>query len=390
MSNLGEAYIVDALRTPMGRGKAGCSLSEIHPADLASIPLKELVNRNKIDPKAIEDVILGCVSPIGEQGLDIARIAALIALDESVPGVQLNRMCSSGAQSIEFAANNIKCGTQDLLIAGGIEHMGRIPMMSDGLPLPGAENQATVLPESYLKKYSVKSMGQSGEMIAEKWGFTRKELDEFSAGSHEKAFKAQEAGYFKNEIVPVETKSFGTVDKDEGIRYPVDIDKMGTLPTPFKEGGVISPANASQITDGAAAVLLASEAALKKHNLKARAKIIQSVIVGTSPEIQLTGPIPAIPKILEKAGLKIEDIDLFEINEAFASVVLATVKETGIPMEKVNVNGGAIALGHPLGCSGARILVTLLNELERRKLKRGLLTMCVGFGQGIAMIIETV
>ena len=263
-------------------------------------------------------------------------------------------------------------------------------MMSDGLPLPGAENQATVLPESYLKKYSVKSMGQSGEMIAEKWGFTRKELDEFSAGSHEKAFKAQEAGYFKNEIVPVETKSFGTVDKDEGIRYPVDIDKMGTLPTPFKEGGVISPANASQITDGAAAVLLASEAALKKHNLKARAKIIQSVIVGTSPEIQLTGPIPAIPKILEKAGLKIEDIDLFEINEAFASVVLATVKETGIPMEKVNVNGGAIALGHPLGCSGARILVTLLNELERRKLKRGLLTMCVGFGQGIAMIIETV
>lgn len=390
MSELKEAYIIDAVRTPMGRGKAGCSLSEVHPADLAAAPIKALVERNKLDPKAIEDVIMGCVSPIGEQGLDIARIAALIALGEEVPGVQLNRMCSSGAQAVEFASNNIKCGTQDLLIAGGVEHMGRIPMMADGLPLPGAENQATVLSESYLSKYQVKSMGQSGEMIAEKWGFTRQQLDEFSADSHRKAGNAQANGYFDNEIVPIQTKSFGLVDKDEGIRPNPDVEKMGTLPTPFKENGVISPANASQITDGAAALLIASEDAIKKYNLKPRAKILRSVVIGTPPEIQLTGPIPAIPKILEATGLTMDDIDLFEVNEAFASVVMAAAQETKIPMEKLNVNGGAIALGHPLGCSGARLLTTLLNELERRDLKRGLSTMCVGFGQGLATIIERV
>ncbi len=385
-----DAYIVDAVRSPMGRGKMGCSLSEIHPVDLAGIPIRAMVDRNKLDPAAIEDLILGCVSPIGEQGLDIARIVALTYLAETVPGVQLNRMCSSGSQSIEFAANNIKAGAQDLIIAGGVEHMSRIPMMSDGLPLPGSPNQGTVLPDSYMNKYKVKSMGQSGEMIAEKWGFSRTDLDQFSADSHKKAFNAQENGYFKNEIIPIDTPSFGTVSKDEGIRASIDMDKMATLPTPFKEAGVITPANASQITDGSAAVLLASEDALKKYNLKARAKIVGSVVMGTPPEIQLTGPIPAIPAVLEKTGLKIEDIDLFEINEAFASVVMATVKELKLPMDKVNVNGGAVALGHPLGCSGARITATLLNELERRDAKYGLITMCVGFGQGLAMVIERV
>ena len=231
-------------------------------------------------------------------------------------------------------------------------------------------------------------MGESAEMIAEKWGFTREELDKFSAESHQKAFNAQSNDYFDKELIGVETKEFGLVNKDEGIRASIDMAKMATLPTPFKDNGVITPGNASQITDGAAAVLLASENAVSKYNLKPRAKIIRSFVCGSDPEMQLTGPIPAVTKLFEKTGLSMANMDLVEVNEAFASVVLACVKELNIPLEKLNVNGGAIALGHPLGCSGARILATLVNELERRGLKRGLLTMCVGFGQGIATIVE--
>lgn len=387
---MAEAFIVDLVRTPMGRGKLGCSLSEIHPQDLGAIPVKALIERNKLDPKKIDDVIYGCVTPIAEQGMNIARIIALLVLDKDVPGVQINRMCSSGLNAVEMAQQAIKAGDADLIIAGGVEHMSRVPMGMDGLPLPMSPNQGMTISENYLKKYEIKTMGQSGEMIAEKWGFTRDQLDEFSIESHKKAFNAQSNGYFKNEIVPVQTPSFGLVDKDEGIRAELDKAKMATLPTPFKDGGVVSAANASQITDGAAAVLVASKEAIQKYNLKPRAKIIKTYICGLDPEIQLTGPIPAIKKVLEKTGMSLNDIDLFEINEAFASVVLATVHELKIPMDKVNVNGGAIALGHPLGCSGARILTTLINELERRKLKRGLISMCVGFGQGIATIVELV
>jgi acetyl-CoA C-acetyltransferase len=383
-------YIIDLIRTPLGRGKLGSSLSEIHPVDLGAIPVKALLERNKLPASSVEDLIFGCVTPIGEQGMNIARLIALVALDKSVPGVQINRMCSSGMQAVDFAVQAIKAGDYDLIIAGGIEHMGRVPMGMDGLPLPMSPNPGSSLAESYLEKYSVKSMGQSGEMIAEKWGFTREQLDEFAIQSHQKAFFAQENGYFKNEIIPVQTPSFGLVEKDEGIRGSIDKAKMATLTTPFKDNGVITAANASQITDGAAGILVASEHAIKRYNLKPRAKIIKSFVCGTDPEIQLTGPIPAIQGVLERTGLKIEDIDLIEINEAFASVVLATIRELGLPPEKVNVNGGAIALGHPLGCSGARILTTLVHELERRKLKRGLLSMCVGFGQGIATIVELV
>jgi acetyl-CoA C-acetyltransferase len=383
-------YIIDLIRTPLGRGKLGSSLSEIHPVDLGAIPVKALLERNKLPANSVEDLIFGCVTPIGEQGMNIARLIALVALDKSVPGVQINRMCSSGMQAVDFAVQAIKAGDYDLIIAGGIEHMGRVPMGMDGLPLPMSPNPGSSLAESYLAKYSVKSMGQSGEMIAEKWGFTREQLDEFAIQSHQKAFFAQENGYFKNEIIPVQTPSFGLVEKDEGIRGSIDKAKMATLTTPFKDNGVITAANASQITDGAAGILVASEHAIKRYNLKPRAKIIKSFVCGTDPEIQLTGPIPAIQGVLERTGLKIEDIDLIEINEAFASVVLATIRELGLPPEKVNVNGGAIALGHPLGCSGARILTTLVHELERRKLKRGLLSMCVGFGQGIATIVELV
>jgi acetyl-CoA acetyltransferase family protein len=383
-------YIVDLVRTPLGRGKLGSTLSELHPADLGAVPVKALLERNNLKAENIEDLIFGCVTPIGEQGMNIARIIALIALTESVPGVQINRMCSSGMQAVDFAVQAIKSGDYDLIIAGGVEHMGRVPMGMDGLPLPMSPNPGSSIAESYLNKYQVKSMGQSAEMIAEKWGFTRDQLDDFSIESHKKAFLAQENGYFKKEIIPVQTASFGLVDKDEGIRSSIDKAKMGTLATPFKDNGVITAANASQITDGSAGVLVASEHALKKYNLKARAKIIKSYVCGTNPEIQLTGPIPAIKGVLEKTGLTINDIDLIEINEAFASVVLAAIHDLNLPPEKVNVNGGAIALGHPLGCSGARILTTLVHELERRNLKRGLLSMCVGFGQGIATIVELV
>ena len=383
-----EAYIVDLARTPMGRGKIGCSLSGVHPVDLGSAPVKALVERNNIDPKTIEDLIYGCVTPIAEQGMIIARLISLMALDESVAGIQINRMCSSGMQAVDFANQAIKSGDYDLLVAGGLEHMSRIPMGMDTLPIPSSANQGTSMADSYLTKYQVKTMGESAEMIAEKWGFTREELDKFSAESHQKAFNAQSNDYFDKELIGVETKEFGLVNKDEGIRASIDMAKMATLPTPFKDNGVITPGNASQITDGAAAVLLASENAVSKYNLKPRAKIIRSFVCGSDPEMQLTGPIPAVTKLFEKTGLSMANMDLVEVNEAFASVVLACVKELNIPLEKLNVNGGAIALGHPLGCSGARILATLVNELERRGLKRGLLTMCVGFGQGIATIVE--
>jgi acetyl-CoA acetyltransferase family protein len=294
-------------------------------------------------------------------------------------------MCSSGLQAIDMARYAILSGEQDLVIAGGVEHMGRVPMGMDMMPIPMSLNQGTTLPDSYLAKYKVKTMGASAEMIAEKWQLSRQQLDEYSAESHRRAYHAQINDYFEREIVPV-----AGVTLDEGVRAELDMEKMATLKTPFKDDGVITAANASQITDGAAACLLAGTRALEKYQLKARAKITKSYVCALDPELQLTGPIPAINGILERAGLTLAEIDLFEINEAFASVVLATTDELKIPLEKVNVNGGAIALGHPLGCSGARILTTLVHELERRKLKRGLATMCVGFGQGIASIVELV
>ncbi len=322
--------------------------------------------------------------------MNIARLISLIALSENVPGIQINRMCSSGLQAVDFAIQGVKAADYDLVIAGGVEHMGRVPMGMDSLPLPSSANQGSSLADSYLAKYPVKSMGDSAELIAEKWGVSRRELDSFSAESHKKAHRAASSGYFNNEIIGVMTRDLGLVSADEGIRAEIDLDKMALLPTPFKDGGLISPGNASQITDGAAAVLIASEAALKKYNLKPRARILKTYVCGSDPVMQLTGPIPAVRELFKKTGLSTADMDLIEVNEAFASVVLACVKELDIPLDKLNVNGGAIALGHPLGCSGARILCTLVNELERRKLKRGLITMCVGFGQGIASVVELV
>ena len=382
-----NAYIVDAIRTPIGRGKDGCAFSEMHPVDLGGIPVKELLKRNNLKPTDIEDLIYGCASPIAEQGLNIARLVAITALDVTVPGVQLNRMCGSGQQAVHFGIQAILSGTHDLIIAGGVECMGKVPIGSDGLPLPGKNNMT--LPESFLKNFKANPMGISGELMAEKWKLTRKILDEFSYNSHIKAGKARDTGIFAKEIVPVKTPK-GLVEKDEGIRSDTSVEKMGTLQPAFKPGGVITAANSSQVSDGSAALLIASETALKKYNLKPRARFVDFSVVGTEVELQLTGPIYAIPKVLKRAGFEIKDIDLFEINEAFASVVLASQIELKLDPNKVNVNGGAIALGHPLGASGARLLTTLLYELERRNLKRGISSLCIGFGQGIAAIIERI
>lgn len=392
---MSEAYIIEALRTPMGKGKKGGAFSETHPVDLASTVIEEIIKRSKLSAKEIEDVIFGCATPTGEQGFNIARTIARKALGIEVPGTQVNRLCGSGAEAVDIAVSKIKSDSRDLLIAGGVESMSRVPMGSDMLPFPGELSNIwkiltmgpKVINETLPKDLIVNSMGISGELISEKHGFTRKELDEFSYESHIKAATAVEKGYFEKEIVGVKTSN-GIILKDEGIRKNSSVEKMGTLPSAFKKDGVITAGNSSQITDGSAAILLASEDALKKYNLNPRAKILASAVVGTDVELQLTGPITVIPKVLTKLNLKIDDIDLFEINEAFASVVLATIKELNLPKEKVNVNGGAIALGHPLGVSGARLIVTLLHELERRNLKRGLVSLCIGGGQGIAIVIE--
>ena len=382
-----NAYIVDAIRTPIGRGKEGCAFSEMHPVDLGGIPVKELLKRNNLKPTDIEDLIYGCASPIAEQGLNIARLIAITYLDVAVPGVQLNRMCGSGQQAVHFGIQAIISGSHDLVIAGGVECMGKVPIGSDGLPMQG-KNKPT-LPESFLKNHKANPMGISGELMAEKWKLSRTQLDEFSYQSHIKAGKARDNGLFEKEIIAVQTPK-GIVKQDEGIRSDTSVEKMGTLKSAFKEGGVITAANSSQVSDGASALLLASESAIKKYNLKPRARFVDFSVVGTEVELQLTGPVYAIPKVLKRAGLELKDIDLFEINEAFASVVLAAQIELKLDPQKVNVNGGAIALGHPLGASGARLLTTLLYELERRNLKRGVSSLCIGFGQGIAAIVERV
>ena len=378
---MSEAYVVGAVRTPMGRGKADGSLHDIHPADLGAIPLKALVERAGIEPELVEDVIYGCVTPVGEQGCNIGRLSVLAAgWPITVPGIQINRMCGSGQQAVTFAASGVAAGTYDLAIGGGVEMMSRVAMGSDVGPLP----------DSLHDRFDLVNQGLSAELIVERWGLTREDLDAFALESHKKADQAQKAGHFDAEIVPV-TRADGRVfDKDETIRAGTSMEKMASLRPAFKEDGVISAASSSQITDGSSAVLLANEAACKRHGLKPRARIVKTAVVGSDPTIMLTGPIPATQKVLQKAGLTVDDIDLFEINEAFAPVVLAWQKDLGIPDEKVNVNGGAIALGHPLGATGGRLVTTIVHEMERRKVRYGLVTMCIGFGQATATILERV
>ena len=380
-----EAVIVEAVRTAIGR--RGGKLGAVRPDDLLALTLREVVNRAGVDPALVDDVIVGCVTQTGEQGMNIGRAAVLIAgFPVEVPGTTVNRFCGSGQQAVNFAAQGVLSGSQDIVIGAGVENMTRVPMGSDAFG-PG---EGPISPK-LTDLYEVIPQGNSAEMIAKKWGFSREQLDEFAYQSHVKAGQAIQEGRFKREIFQVDVKQNGSsyqFDTDEGVRIPPSREKMAQLKPAFQEDGVVTAANSSQISDGASAVLVMSAEKARELGLRPRARIVAQVIVGSDPTIMLTGPIPATAKVLKKAGLQIKDIDLFEVNEAFAPVVLAWQHETGADMEKVNYNGGAIALGHPLGASGARLLTTMLHELERQDARYGLSTMCIGYGMGIATIIE--
>ena len=377
-----NAVIAGAVRTAVG--KKNGKLAGVRPDDLLADTLKALVARVKIDPSEVEDVVMGCVDQVGEQGFNIARNAALIAgFPVDVCGTTLDRMCGSGQQAANFAAMGVMAGQYECVIAGGVENMSRVPMGSNGAG-PGDGPLSPRLQALY----DIVPQGISAEMIAEQWGIKREELDELAAGSHERAGRAIAEGRFKREIAPITLPDGSVFEVDEGVRVPVNREKMAALAPSFEPDGVVTAANSSQISDGAAALLIMSEVRAKALGLKPRARIVATALAGVDPVIMLTGPIPATQRVLKKAGMKLEQIDLIEINEAFASVVLAWERELHPDMSRVNVNGGAIALGHPLGCSGGKLMTTLLHELERTKKRYGLQTMCIGFGQGIATIIE--
>jgi acetyl-CoA acyltransferase len=382
---MSEAVIVEAVRTAIGRRNG--TLSSVRPDDLLALTLKEVVNRAGVEPAQVDDVIVGCVTQTGEQGLNIGRASVLIAgFPIEVPGTTINRFCGSGQQAVNFAAQGVLSGAQDVVIGAGVENMSRVPMGSDAFG-PG---EGAVSPK-LTELYEIIPQGNSAEMIAKKWGFSRQQLDEFAYQSHVKAGQAIQEGRFTREILPVEVKQNGTsvrFDTDEGVRIPPSREKMAQLKPSFQEDGMVTAGNSSQISDGAAAVLIMTREKARALGLAPRARIVAQAIVGSEPTIMLTGPIPATAKVLKKAGLQLKDIDLFEVNEAFAPVVLAWQHETGADMEKVNYNGGAIALGHPLGASGARLITTLLHELERQDARYGLSTMCIGYGMGIATIVE--
>jgi acetyl-CoA acyltransferase len=387
---MADAFIVGAVRSAVGVGKPGKGALSATRADvLMSRVLKELAERSKLDPAAIEDVVCGVVTPIGEQGFNVGRMAVLEAgWPVEVTAASVNRMCGSSQQAIHQAAHAVMAGQADLTIGCGVEMMSRLPMGSDGMV--GANVWPPAPPEY---KYDFVSQGTSAEMIAEKWKLSRKELDELSLESHKRAVASQEKGEFDREIVPLEVtgpdgqkRVFG---KDEGPRANTSLEKLATLPTVFKADGVIHAGNSSQISDGAAAVLIASEAACKKYGLKKRARITATATAGVDPVIMLTGVIPATRNVLKRAGLALKDMDLFEVNEAFASVVAAWRRDVEADWSKTNVRGGAIALGHPLGASGARIMTTLLHALEDKGRRYGLQTMCIGFGQATATILDT-
>jgi len=383
---MAEAYIVDAVRTPVGR--RGGKLSQVHPADLGAHVLKALVNRTGIDAGAVEDVIFGCCDTIGPQAGDIARTCWLAAgLPQHVPGVTIDRQCGSSQQSVHFASQGVMSGTADLIVAGGVQNMSQIPISS---AMTCAEPLGFTDPFSaskgWVERFGTQEVSQfrGAELIAEKWDITRRQMEEFALESHQRATRATEEGRFKNEIIP-----FDGLGHDEGPRPDTSLEKMATLKT-LVEGGRLTAAVSSQISDGATATLIASEKAVKEHGLKPRARIHHMSVRADDPIFMLSAPIPATKVAFEKTGMSMNDIDLVEINEAFAPVVLAWQKETGADLSKVNVNGGAIALGHPIGATGTRLMATLLNELERTGGRWGLQTMCEGGGQANVTIIERV
>lgn len=374
-------YLVAALRTPIGIGKPGGALSSVTPIHLLAHVLAELPRRVELPAAAIEDVVIGCVSAIGEQGANIARLALLQAgYPVEVPGVTLNRMCGSSQQAVHFAAQAIAAGDMDLVVAGGVEVMSRVPIGADW---------PAVWPADF--PYPLIHQGQSAEMLAARYALTRDMLDDYGFESHVRASAATRAGHFAREILPVPVTLDGAprlITGDEGIRHNPDRARMAALKPVFQADGVVTAATSSQISDGAAAVLLASESAVQHHRLPARARLAARVVVGSDPVLMLSGPIPATRLALQRAGLALADMDLIEINEAFASVVLAWQRELGADLARVNPSGGAIALGHPLGASGARLLTTLLHGLERTGGRYGLQTMCIGHGMATATVIE--
>ncbi|RRJ28151.1 thiolase family protein [Halocatena pleomorpha] len=380
-----EAVIIDGVRTPFG--KQSGVFSDTHPQDLAAEPLVALQERNGFDPELIEDVIYGCVTPIEEQGLNIGRIASMVAgWGDGVPGVQLNRMCGSGQQAVNFAAGQIQAGAHDVIVAGGVEHMSRVPMGSDG----------NSLSETYFEQFDeLTTQGEGAERIAEQWEFTRADVDAIAVDSQHRWDAAWEAGHYDDQIVPVETELDGesvTVERDEHPRPETTEETLHDLPLAFRSAGngVVHPGNSSGIVDGASALLMASADAAAEHGWEPMARIIDSHVVGVDPITMLTGPIPATQELLDQNNMTIDDIDLFEVNEAFAPVICAWLEETGADWDRTNVNGGAIAHGHPLGATGAALVTKLAHELDRTGLDIALSTMCIGFGQGIATLIERV
>lgn len=379
-----EAYIIDAIRAPVGRKKG--SLAHLHPADLAAHPIKALMARNAFDPAAVEDVVWGCTETIGGQAGDIGRTAWLAAgLPEEVPGVTIDRQCGSSQQAVHFAAQGVMSGTQDIVVAGGSQAMNRIPIMAAMIagqaygfdsPFTGAKG--------WDARYGDEEVNQirSAEMIAEKWQLGRAELDAFALASHRRAQAAWDAGWFDAEVAPLEGLA-----RDETIRPQTTLEGLSSLNV-IREGGVITAGNASQNSDCSAALLIASERAVRDHGFRPRARIHHMSVRADNPVWMLTGPIPATRYAMQKSGMKLDDIDLFECNEAFASVPMAWMKELGIPHEKVNVQGGAIALGHPIGSTGAKLMTTLLHAMERTGARYGLQTMCEGGGQANVTILE--
>jgi acetyl-CoA C-acetyltransferase len=399
-----EAYIFDALRTPRGKGKKDGALYSVKPVQLVAGLLNALRVRNELDTSQVDDIVLGCVTPVGDQGADIAKTAAMVAdWDVSVAGVQLNRFCASGLEAVNLGAMKVRSGFEDLLVVGGVESMSRVPMGSDG--------GAWVMdPETNIHSNFV-PQGIGADLIATLEGFSRADVDAFALRSQQKAARASADGSFAKSLIPVaDQNGIVLLDHDEFIRGDSTLEGLGKLKPSFEMMGqmgfdstalrvyshveriehVHTPGNSSGIVDGAALMLIGSEAKGRELGLKPRARIVATAVTGTDPTIMLTGPAPATRKALAKAGLSVDDIDLFEVNEAFASVVMKFMKDMGVSESKVNVNGGSIAMGHPLGATGCAILGTLLDELEKRQLRYGLATLCVGGGMGIATIIERV
>jgi acetyl-CoA C-acetyltransferase len=401
---MSEAFVFDAIRTPRGKGKKDGSLHEVKPVTLLAGLLTDLQQRHKFDTARVDDVVMGVVSPVGDQGSVIPKVAALKAgWDFQASGVQINRFCASGLEAVNMAAQKVRSGWEDLVVAGGVESMSRVPIGSDGGAWamdPETNSQTLFVPQ-----------GIGADLIATLEGFTRADVDAYALESQRRATKAQAAGYFDQSVLPVKDALGQTIlARDEFIKPGTTLEGLAGLKPAFADMGgmgfdsvaltrypqverihhVHHAGNSSGIVDGAAAVLVGNEAAAKAHNLTPRARIVATALSGADPTIMLTGPMPATRKALAKAGLTVDDIDLFEVNEAFAAVVMRFMKEMKVPHDKVNVNGGAIAMGHPLGATGAMILGTLIDELHRRKLRYGLATLCVGGGMGIATIVERI